>query len=335
MSHLIVATVQMNAMPTSLDDRLARAEKLVQQAVTGGAKLVVLPELFNAGYSYTPVNYDYIEAPDGKTVTWMKAQASQYAIYLASSILIEEDGDIYNRAYLIAPDGRIWQYDKIYPFGWERAFFRENKNQVITVADTEFGKVGILICWDSAHADLWAQYAGKVNLMLIPSCPPDMHKPTLTFADGSMIQLYADDNHFAQQDIHDQTAWLGVPTIHSSGAGHFSSTMPRPVLSLIGLLARNPRVLLKHICKANQAVLGATFTNYSKIVDATGQLVAQVDVADEDGVAIATLEIPENLSNPIPSQPPMRTKPFTFFIVDKVNVALVKGVYNRAMKRQK
>lgn len=335
MPHLTVATVQMNATPTSLDDRLSRAEKLVQQAVTGGAKLVVLPELFNAGYSYTPINYDYIELSDGKTVTWMKAQASQYAIYLAGSILIEEDGDIYNRAYLIAPDGRMWQYDKIYPFGWERAFFRENKNQVITIADTEFGKVGMLICWDSAHADLWAQYADKVNLMLIPSCPPDMHKPTLTFADGSVIQLYADDNHFAEKDIHDQTAWLGVPMIHAAGAGHFSSTMPRPVLSLIGLLARNPRVLLKHIRKANQAILGATFTNYSKIVGANGQLVAQVDVADEDGVAIATLEIPESLSHQGTPQPPMRTKPFTFFIVDKVNAPLVKGVYNRAMKRRK
>ncbi|MCL4254676.1 MAG: carbon-nitrogen hydrolase family protein, partial [Anaerolineae bacterium] len=316
MPRLTVATIQMNATPTSLDDRLVRAEKLVKDAVTGGAKLVVLPELFNAGYSYTPINYDYIEAPDGKTVTWMKAQATQQAIYLAGSIMIEEDGEVYNRAYLISPNGQMWQYDKFYPFGWERAFFRENKNGAITIADTEFGKVGMLICWDSAHADLWAQYAGQVNLMLIPSCPPDMHKPTLTFADGAVMQLHADDNHFAEKDIHDQTAWLGVPTIHSAGAGHFLSTMPRPLLSLMGLLAKNPITLLKHIRKAHQVVLGATFTNYSKIVDAHGQLVAQVDVANEDGVAIATLEIPDNPPNVTKPQPQMRTKPFTFFIVD-------------------
>ncbi|MDZ4669527.1 MAG: carbon-nitrogen hydrolase family protein [Phototrophicales bacterium] len=335
MTQLTVATVQMNATPTSLDDRLNRAEKLVSDAVAGGAKLVLLPELFNAGYSYTDINYDYIELPNGKTVTWMKNCAMSNHIYLAGSIMVRHDGDVYNRAYLISPQGQVWQYDKTYPFGWERAFFRGNKDKSITVADTEFGKVGMLICWDSAHADLWAKYAGKVNLMLIPSCPPNMHKPTLTFPDGDVVQLHTDDNHFADTDIHDQTTWLGVPVIHSAGAGQFSSIMPRPILSLMGLLARNPRLLLKHIRKAKHVTINAGFGDHSKIVDAQGNKVVSVNQPNDDGVAVATIDIPENIAMPRPPQPPMRTTSQTFFTVDKITAPLMRGNYRRALNKRK
>ncbi|HRF95624.1 MAG TPA: carbon-nitrogen hydrolase family protein [Aggregatilineales bacterium] len=333
MPPLTVATIQMNATPTPLDDRLARAEKLVMEAVKDGAKLVLLPELFNVGYSYTDANYDAIESPKGKTFLWMKTQASQHKIYLAGAIMVREGNEAYNRAFLISPQGQVWQYDKTYPFGWERAFFRGNKDQSITVADTEFGKIGMLICWDSAHADLWAKYAGKVNLMLIPSCPPRMEKPTLTFPDGDIIQLHADDNHFADTDIQDQTAWLGVPMLHSAGTGHFDSIMPRATLSVMGLLARLPRVLIKHIRHANKAVIGADFGDHSKIVDAQGNKVISVGKAGEDGYAIATIEVSSILPMPTTPQPKMKTSPFTFFIVDKVNAPLMRGKYRRALNR--
>jgi len=335
MPALTVATIQMNAMPTSLDDRLSRAEKLIAESVNGGAKLIVLPELFNAGYSYAQTNYDYIESVDGKTFTWMKAQSAQYQIYLAGTIMVKDGDEVYNRAYLISPQGRVWQYDKTYPFGWERAFFRDNKDKSITVADTEFGKVGMLICWDSAHADLWAKYAGKVNLMLIPSCPPNMQKLTLTFADGSHFHVHADDNHFADVDIHDQTAWLGVPAIHSTGAGQFASTMPRPLLSLIGLLAKQPRLLFKHIRNAKQVTIHADFGDYSKIIDKNGEKVTSVGKLNDDGVAIATIQIPEIISQPTSPQPTMRTTSQTFFVVDKVNAPLMRGVYRRALNKRK
>lgn len=335
MPALTVATIQMNATPTSLDDRLSRAEKLITEAAVGGAKLVVLPELFNAGYSYAKANYDYIEPISGKTFLWMKTQSAQHQIYLAGTIMVKDGEDVYNRAYLISPQGQVWQYDKTYPFGWERAFFRDNKDKSITVADTEFGKIGMLICWDSAHADLWAKYAGKVNLMLIPSCPPNMQKPTLTFADGSQFHIHADDNHFAEVDIHDQTAWLGVPAIHSAGAGQFSSTMPRPILSLIGLLAKQPRLLFKHIRRAKQVTIHADFGDYSKIIDKNGEKVTSVGKPDEDGVAIATIEIPETSLQPTQPQPTMRTASQTFFIVDKVNAPLMRGLYRRALNKHK
>ena len=45
-----VAAIQMNCELANVDANLARAEKLLKEAVNQGAKWVVFPELFNTGY---------------------------------------------------------------------------------------------------------------------------------------------------------------------------------------------------------------------------------------------------------------------------------------------
>ena len=71
-----VATVQMDAMPAPVSERLERAEKIVVQAAQEGAQLVVLPELFNTGYAYIDDNYILAEPLDGMTSAWMKATSA-------------------------------------------------------------------------------------------------------------------------------------------------------------------------------------------------------------------------------------------------------------------
>ncbi|MCU0481039.1 MAG: hypothetical protein MUE54_07485, partial [Anaerolineae bacterium] len=182
---------------------------------------------------------------------------------------------------------------------------------------------------------LWAKYAGKINLMLILSCPPHLDKPDLKFPNGDTIHLLADNHHFADVDIQDQTAWLGVPMLHASGTGHFESTLPLSTLSVIGLLIRLPRQLIKYIGKAKTAKISATFGDHSKIVDANGEKVTSVGKPNEDGVAVATIEIPETTPMPTRPQPKMRTAGQTYFVVDKVNAPLMRGIYRQALNKHK
>ncbi|MEO0565184.1 MAG: carbon-nitrogen hydrolase family protein, partial [Chloroflexota bacterium] len=162
--ELTIAAVQMNAEPTPKADRLARAATLIARAADDGAQLVVLPELFNAGYEYHENNYALPEAIDGETVTWMKEQAAQHNIHLTGSLLLIDGKHVYNSQIMLAPDGRRWRYNKNYPYAHERAYFRDGSDEMI--AHTDLGKIGMLVCWDYAHSEIWARYAGKIDLMV-------------------------------------------------------------------------------------------------------------------------------------------------------------------------
>src|SRR5512139_1748075 len=118
---LKVAIVQLDVTPSPTPERLARAERLITQAAQAGAQLIALPEVFNTGYRYTDENFQRTEPIDGLTVTWMKQISARLNIHLAGSILLHDHGEIYNALLLVAPDGQLWRYDKIFPWGWERA----------------------------------------------------------------------------------------------------------------------------------------------------------------------------------------------------------------------
>ncbi len=245
---LTIAAVQMEASLAPTAERLRRAERLIGEAVQAGAALVVLPELFNTGYGYTPENFRRAEPLSGPSVTWLKNTAAQSQIHLAGSLLLWDEGEIYNALLLFAPDGRMWRYDKSYPWGWERAYFRGRKG--ITVAQTDLGDMGLMLCWDAAHAELWRQYAGRVKLMIVSSCPPDVTNPTfilhngekVTFADfGRMGKLLKNTGRLLFGEmVNQQTAWLGVPTVQTVGSGHIRTGIPNGWLSLLAFLPAAP-----------------------------------------------------------------------------------------------
>jgi predicted amidohydrolase len=141
-----VASIQMDVAPAPLKERLARAERLANEAAQAGAKLIAFPEVFNTGYVYSPENYALAEPLDGPTFTWMRQTAARLNVHLAGSILLRDQTDIYNALLLVSPDGRFWRYNKNYPWGWERAYFRDDHQTV--VAHTDLGDIGMLICWD-------------------------------------------------------------------------------------------------------------------------------------------------------------------------------------------
>jgi predicted amidohydrolase len=177
-----IATTQLDAAPAPLAERLGRAERLVTESAAAGAQIVVLPELFNTGYAYRDENFVLAESADGPSAQWMQQISARHGVHLAGSLLLREGQDIYNALLLYAPDGRLWRYDKNYPWAWERAYFREG--HAITIAETKLGSIGLMLCWDLAHADLWQRYAGKVDLVLACSCPPNLSDPIYSFPDG-------------------------------------------------------------------------------------------------------------------------------------------------------
>lgn len=333
-----IAAVQMFAQPAPVTERLQRAEKLVAEAAGQGAQLVVLPEVFNTGYEYTDHNYTLPEPIDGPTVTWMKQTAAHYGVHLAGTLLLLDIEDVYNTLLLVAPDGRLWRYDKNYPWYWERAYFREGR--AITVADTDLGRLGLMICWDAAHPELWARYAGKVDAMVISSCPPTFNEMILVFPDGRRLDMEGmgpltqeikrtGAGIFGEKLLR-QSAALGVPVVNTTGTGHFSSPVPLPHLSLmIGTLSRPD--FWPYLPQAGQVRVEAGYFNETYIASAHGHILAKVP-PDTEGCVVSEVTLTDSPPQPRAPQPRFGTV-FLTYLLDQILNALMVPVYRRELRR--
>ena len=332
-----IAAVQMIARPASLSERLARAETLVVRAAQEGAQLVVLPELFNTGYEYSDENYRRAEPLDGPTSTWMKQTANHYSVHIAGTFLRLDGQDIYNTLLLVAPNGRAWRYDKNYPWAWERAYFRAGNS--VTVADTSLGKLGLMICWDVAHVDLWARYAGRVDAIVVCSCPPAAHDLTFVMPDGKhlrgedagpvMRHVKRTSGGVFSHCLLRQAAYLGVPVVNTTGTGIFSSAVPSPKVSLAAYLLMRPD-FWKYISQADAVRVEAGYFNETYIADADGRVLQRVPPEVEAGT-LAEVALADTPPQPRGEQPPFGISTFAYWFDAFANWILASA-YRRGIR---
>jgi predicted amidohydrolase len=295
---LKIASVQMSARPYALEENLAKASRLIAEAASQGAKLAVLPELFNVGYRYDDRNFTAAEPLDGQTITWMAEQAALHDLYLAGTLLAREGGDIYNTMPLVAPNGVMQIYRKMHPFMWENSYFRPGPGP--RIAQTPWGRWGMLICWDIAYVNPSAAYRHKVDLLIISSAPPMFPQGDVVYSTGERIPFHR--INLAAQQVRDKARywyyegigelarWVGAPAVHAVMCGTFASPLPLSRLALfVSALSGRPGVL-RYALRSSLPEVVAPFAAYSAIFDRDGAALA---VAPEgEGAAIAEVEVP-------------------------------------------
>jgi len=326
----------MEASPAPTTERLQRANNLIMEAVNGGAQLIVLPEVFNTGYEYSENNYARAEDIDDRTATWMRATAQKNSVHLAGSFLLRDSDEVFNSLLLFAPDGRYWRYDKNYPWGWERAYFREGRG--ITIAETAIGKIGLMICWDYAHPKLWKRYAGRVDMMVISSSPPRMGQMEIAFEDGERVRfseqkmVYNGVDEPFGKDMDAQAAWLRVPVINTTGAGRLSSHVPAARLSMsFGLISRP--ALWSKVTEAHKAKVEAGYYQQTKIIDAAGHVIAHVET-DTDDLTTAEVYLPDETPQPLTDQPNLPYAWLGYFYSDTILPMLTTSHYRKGYRQQ-
>lgn len=151
-------------MITSRDKSIAvgKAIENISQLADNGANLVVLPEMFNCPYE-TQRFPSYAEPEGGETWQKMQQIAIEKKIYLVAGSIPEiEAGKIYNTSFVFDPNGnQIGKHRKIHMFDINienGQYFKESEtleagNQP-TVFETEYGKIGLAICYDIRFPEL-------------------------------------------------------------------------------------------------------------------------------------------------------------------------------------
>ncbi|HEU4322389.1 MAG TPA: carbon-nitrogen hydrolase family protein [Roseiflexaceae bacterium] len=335
-----IAAVQLDVRPAPLEQRLERAERQAEAAAAQGAQLVVLPELFNRGYAYVDENYPSAETVSGPTAGWMRRTAARLGVHLAGSLMLLDGDEVYNSLLLFAPDGRMWRYDKRFPWGWERAYFRDGHHA--SVAETDLGRIGMLICWDIAHPQLWAEYAGLVDLMLVASCPPDVNNPTYHLPDGTALSPDDMGPQMARMrglgrlvfgdTVDAQAAWLGVPAVQTVGCGRVETPIPHAAAALMALVPSAPG-LLRHLPQAGGMRMSCAMNRGCKVVDARGAVLAETPAHAGETFALATVELPDARPQPQGPQPALPVPPAAYLLSDRLLPWLMRPLYQRGVRR--
>ena len=155
MSKIKVGLIQMKVKDKK-DDNLHKAAKLIDKICKEDVDMVILPEMFSCPYNTKnfPI---YAEKEGDYSYKFLSDISKRNNIYLiAGSIPEKEDNNIYNTSYVFNRQGeKIAKHRKIHLFDIDiknKQTFRESDTlsagDKVTVFDSEFGKIGLCICYD-------------------------------------------------------------------------------------------------------------------------------------------------------------------------------------------
>lgn len=155
MKKLKVALIQMNSKPYKLKENLRLALKMAQIACTQGARLIILPELFDSGYCVSDKDaefgIDFKKPAKHLTFKTLSEFAKTNSVYIIACGIEKERKSLYDSAYIISPKGKfVGKHRKIYLWNGEKERFSCGKDyELFTLEFDEFKvKVGLQICYE-------------------------------------------------------------------------------------------------------------------------------------------------------------------------------------------
>ncbi|PIN82025.1 hypothetical protein COV11_00055 [Candidatus Woesearchaeota archaeon CG10_big_fil_rev_8_21_14_0_10_30_7] len=162
-----IAVVQFEIKQYSPDENLKKAEYFIKKASFSKAKIIVFPEDFVTG----PIekNLEFADS-EKKYCKFFQNLAKRYKIDIVPGSIIEKDKrGFYNTAYYIDSNGKIKsRYRKINL--WHTEKHNLNPGNEVSVFNTNFGKIGLIICWDLIFPEIFRKMAKKgVNMVICPS----------------------------------------------------------------------------------------------------------------------------------------------------------------------
>ncbi len=161
MEKLKITLVQTNLLWEDKNQNLENFNKLL--STIPSTDLIILPEMFTTGFS---MNSQLLAEPmNGHTVSWMKKKAKDLKAALTGSIIIKEEGKIYNRCLFITPDGEVFSYDKkhLYTMGSEHLHYSPGTQKL--VVEYNGWRICPLICYD-LRFPVWSRNQENYDLLI-------------------------------------------------------------------------------------------------------------------------------------------------------------------------
>ncbi len=175
-----------NQVCRKIDETLDRIDATLASTNMSNTDFIILPEMFTTPYEHACFK-EYKQTEEGPVFNFIKHLAKRYGCYvIGGSMPFSDEGRIYNSCFIFNREGElIDRYDKIhlfeitYPNG---DTFREKdvltKGDRIVVFDTEFGKMGVMICFDVRFPELADKIArAGAKVIFVPAAFNDFTGP--------------------------------------------------------------------------------------------------------------------------------------------------------------
>ena len=219
MSKIKVASVQLKVLADK-SESIAALNNILENPILREADFVLLPEMFNCPYD--TANFPLYAEPEGGE-TWQACAklAAKHQIYLSAGSIPEVDakGKVYNTAYVFDRAGKqIAKHRKVHLFdiaveGGQH--FKESDTltagDTVTVFETEFGKMGLCICYDFRFPELARIMVNQgAKVMLVPAA--------FNMTTGPMHW----ELMFRQRAVDNQVFTIGTAPARDVGGGYVS-----------------------------------------------------------------------------------------------------------------
>lgn len=211
----------MRSIPYRVEENLERAGEKVREAALRGARLVVLPELFNTGYCYDWQNLQVGEDLSGRTARWLRQLAKERGIYLVGGMIERDGGTHYNTLLLSSPQGRLVSYRKRCLPLQEKCYFSRGDEPLLV--ETPLGRIGFGICADLIDQRIWERFRDKVNLLIVSSAWPDFTTGGFLFSKSPLNASLSRMPRLLPKRLAEA---FGVPVAYANHCGPFDSPLP-------------------------------------------------------------------------------------------------------------
>lgn len=176
----IFAAIQL----TSTNDyklNLKKTINFINQAISNGAKVISLPEVFAFIGGDNDIDISYIQSLEGEIISLLSDICKKQSVYLIAGSIheyIPNNNKSFNTTVVISPKGEIIDtYKKIHLFNAsflgkdkeENKFVQGDPDQVVVI-NTEYGNLGLTICHDLRFPEMYRRLVLKgADIIFAPS----------------------------------------------------------------------------------------------------------------------------------------------------------------------
>lgn len=256
MAEIKVAALQMKCT-SDVFENIKKAEELVRTASEAGAKIILLPELFERLYFCQERRYEYYDfalpVNENAAVNHFKNICKELSVVMPISFYEKDGTRLFNSIAMIDADGKVLGvYRKTHipdDHYYQEKFYFTPGNTGFKVFKTMYGNVGVGICWDQ-----WFPETARAMALL-----------------GADLLLYP-------------TAIGSEPILDVDSSGHWKRTMQgHSAANVIPVVAANrygEEKVIPCVENGNQSS-ALVFYGNSFMTDETGDIISSAGKDDE------------------------------------------------------